>query len=98
MTPEERLLEAVKASMQYPLSCMLCGTITHNRGVFIPDDKKKKMYGLKDNEATRFIIYPLCEAHDMNDEENAEKVELAILDKVRSQSYTNYDDIKGEEG
>ena len=74
----ERILEN---NSKIPLPCVLCGTITHMRGVFEPNPEtpigQRLTLGKKPGK-TRFIIYAICPGHAMN-EETLTRVEDAIF-------------------
>lgn len=52
----------------HPSPCILCGSLTMNRGQFVPDDPRKFGVGLPPPGKTRLAIYALCERHTLNEE------------------------------
>ncbi len=59
-------------------SCILCGSLTENRGVFEPKDSVA--FG-GSSEKQRYIIYALCE-NDSGDVAKLERVERIILGRL----------------
>jgi hypothetical protein len=82
-TPEEdakRVIDATLESGKELAPCLICGSLTHNRGIFNPNNSKA--FGAQEGKS-RFIIYPLCERHPQNIK-TIEKVEAKIIQQYRT--------------
>jgi len=91
MTSEDELYDNIKKSMQYPMECVLCKKTTHQRGIFVPHESNRLLYGVKENSG---ILYPLCEDHQNITEEDATLVEKHILESIRKgMRYKNADEF-----
>lgn len=74
------VLRDLQKTMKYPMQCVLCGENTFNRGIFIPDERHRLIYGVTPGKA---IVYGLCDNHSELTEETMNIVESRILETVR---------------
>lgn len=75
---DERIQQALGASAAVPMDCILCGAITHSRGLFFP--RKSEDYG-GEKDGQRIVIYPLCEDENRSPE-MLEVVEQLIYNSI----------------
>ncbi len=59
----EDVSEFVKMSQAIDRPCIMCGSPTRNRGIFVPDDPARAGLGNSPPGKQRCVIYLLCAAH-----------------------------------
>jgi hypothetical protein len=83
MSAEDDAKRVIDATLEHAKDlrpCLLCGSLTHMRGIFNPQNSQK--FGAKEGKS-RYIIYVMCERHPRN-EKTAQKVESKIYQEYRT--------------
>lgn len=60
---KEQMWEIIDGEMKRPDRCIICGTLTQSRGVFVPSDPENWGLGSPPEGKRRMVLYPLCEVH-----------------------------------
>lgn len=76
---KDKIEKLVREGVDKP--CVMCETMTKNRGVFTPKSKAFEEFGVPPGK-TRLIVYPFCGNHPET-ELNFTAVEEALLESLR---------------
>jgi hypothetical protein len=77
-------LDKIKAKIddlrQVPAECWICGEITNNWGVIIPEGSPGALgFGSTTDGRTRVVFYPVCSCHDVEDENNKNIITFRLV-------------------
>ena len=71
--------EQIEESAKVAKKCILCDSLTHNRGYFVPYNLKEFNLEQPASGKIRGVVYPLCENHNRKDDDVILRIEKIIL-------------------